>query len=139
MINVERGDEPKVLRRYGVRWRDHLLRLKADPTATKRQIKRAESKYNHPEVKAALQEMFASKCAYCEHATSVGAYGNIEHFRPKALYPELTFVWSNLLFSCAICNNAPHKHNQFPLDADEQPLLIDPTDPLDDPADLVDI
>jgi hypothetical protein len=43
-------------------------------------------------VKAQLQEMFANKCAYCEHATGVGYYGDIEHFRPKAVYPEYTFT-----------------------------------------------
>lgn len=52
MIKVARGVEPKVLRRNGIRWRDELLRLKADPGATKKQLRAAEGKYNHPEVKA---------------------------------------------------------------------------------------
>lgn len=135
MIKVARGAEPKVLRRNGIRWRDDLLRLKADPRATKKQIRGAEGKYNHPEVKAQLKEMFADKCAYCEHKTAVGYYGDIEHFRPKAVYPAHTFTWFNLLFSCAICNNASHKADSFPLDPDGNPLLIDPSDPADDPAD----
>lgn len=135
MIKVGRGAEPKTLRRNGLRWRADLLRLQADPQATPVQIRKAEGKYNHPEVKAALRAMFAEKCAYCEHAISVGYYGDIEHFRPKALFPDLTFSWTNLLFSCAICNNAAHKADYFPLAADGSPLLIDPTDPADDPAD----
>lgn len=135
MIKVGRGAEPKTLRRNGLRWRADLLGLRADPQATPIQIRKAEGKYNHPEVKAALRAMFAEKCAYCEHAISVGYYGDIEHFRPKALFPDQTFSWTNLLFSCAICNNAAHKADYFPLAADGSPLLIDPTDPADDPAD----
>ncbi|WP_129633802.1 HNH endonuclease [Candidatus Oscillochloris fontis] len=135
MIKVVRDAEPRVLRRNSTRWRDKLLRLRADPHATKKQIKAAESKYNHHEIKAQLKTMFADKCAYCEHKACVGHYGEIEHFRPKAVYPEYTFTWSNLLFSCAICNNASHKADHFPLDAAGNPLLIDPSAPTDDPSD----
>lgn len=134
MIKVVRTAEPMVLRRNGQNWRDTLLRLRADPATTKKQMHNAESKYNRAEVKNCLCEMCAGKCVYCEHATGVGYYGDIEHFRPKAVYPELTFTWTNLLFSCAICNNAGHKADHFPLDADGNPLLIDPSDPADDPA-----
>jgi uncharacterized protein (TIGR02646 family) len=134
VIKLVRGVEPRVLHRNGLRWRDDLLRLQADPAATKGQLRQAEGKYNHTEVKRCLQEMCVDKCAYCEHATGVGYYGDIEHFRPKAVFPEYTFTWANLLFSCAICNNAAHKADHFPLDPTGRPLLIDPSDPADDPA-----
>lgn len=40
-------------------------------------------------------------CPYCE--TSVGK--TIDHFRPKAIYPELTFVWANLIPACSDCQS----------------------------------
>ena len=42
------------------------------------------------------------RCGYCED--SVG--DEIEHIRPKNLYPERTFVWENYLLACGGCNRA---------------------------------
>ncbi|HEX5753211.1 MAG TPA: hypothetical protein VFZ09_43830 [Archangium sp.] len=40
------------------------------------------------------------RCMFCEDN---GAY-QIEHFRPKALYPKLVYAWANYLFACGQCN-----------------------------------
>ena len=42
----------------------------------------------------------ARRCGYCED--SVG--DEIEHIKPKDLYPEWTFVWENYLLACGQCN-----------------------------------
>ena len=42
----------------------------------------------------------ARRCGYCEDS----AESDIDHFRPKALYPDQVFVWENYLPSCASCN-----------------------------------
>lgn len=42
----------------------------------------------------------AQRCHYCEDS----AGDEIEHFRPKELYPELVFAWSNYLLACGQCN-----------------------------------
>ena len=42
----------------------------------------------------------ARRCGYCED--SVG--DEIEHIKPKDLYPERTFVWKNYLLACGQCN-----------------------------------
>ena len=42
----------------------------------------------------------ARRCGYCED--SVG--DEIEHIKPKDLYPERTFVWENYLLACGQCN-----------------------------------
>ena len=47
------------------------------------------------------------RCGYCED--SVG--DEIEHIRPKALFPEYTFAWENYLLACGKCNRA--KGNSF--------------------------
>lgn len=121
-----------------------------------------ESKvYGHSSVKKALKAAQHDKCAYCEANFAGNASGDVEHFRPKAfsqqskaaakLYPGyywLAYAWSNLLYTCELCNR-PVKRNLFPLRdsttrarrptddlSAEEPLLIDPAGP-DDPRDHI--
>jgi uncharacterized protein (TIGR02646 family) len=61
-------------------------------------------------------------CMYCE-----GNEGSsIDHFWPKADYPERSFVWENYLWACSVCNSNL-KRDAFPLGAGNAPMLIDPT------------
>jgi uncharacterized protein (TIGR02646 family) len=64
------------------------------------------------------------RCMYCGDAHG----SDIDHFWPKAPYPERMFRWPNMLLCCAECGRI--KGTQFPL-ADGQAILIDPT--VDDP------
>jgi uncharacterized protein (TIGR02646 family) len=77
------------------------------------------------EVASALDACFRSKCAYCE---SIAAQ-DIEHYYPKSTYPDRMFCWDNFLRGCKNCNN--FKRDQFPLTANNTPLLLDPC--ADDP------
>lgn len=133
MIRVQKTPEPSVLRNNATLWLSDLKKLESNLNSTQSAIKKAENKYNHPQVKDALIKMFHGKCAYCESKIRTVAYGDIEHFFPKSLYPDLTFIWKNLLLACSICNNATHKGTKFSLDDQENPLLIDPTDGITDP------
>jgi uncharacterized protein (TIGR02646 family) len=101
---------------------------------------------------AGKQQLFEDqtrKCAYCEKREEQANYLDAEHYRPKGHYWWLAWTWENLLFACAQCNRA-HKKDQFPLVDEtvrlvdeqappgaEQPLLIDPFDPLTDPRDHI--
>ena len=69
-----------------------------------------------------LQTMMGlrQRCVYC--LDSHGA--DIEHFRPKAIYPKRMYHWPNLLLCCTECGR--FKGNQFPMSG-RQALLIDPT------------
>jgi uncharacterized protein (TIGR02646 family) len=112
--------------------------------------------YGAPSVKAALRRAHHDKCAFCESKVTQVAYGDVEHFRPKSGYRQrssdplvqpgyywLAYDWSNLLFSCQLCNQR-HKGNLFPL-ADvrkrakfrdhhmsEEPLFVNPA--IEDPS-----
>lgn len=57
-----------------------------------------------------------SYCHYCCWSEA----GHIDHFRPKNLYPELTFAWSNFLHSCERCNTK-HKKDLFAIIVDGYP------------------
>jgi len=58
------------------------------------------------------------RCMFCSGSES----SDVEHFRPKSIFPTLALTWENLLWVCTICNRA--KANQFPPDLDK--LLINP-------------
>ena len=49
----------------------------------------------------------AQRCVYCED--SVG--DQVEHIKPKDLYPEEVFRWPNYVYACGACNS--RKNNKF--------------------------
>lgn len=49
----------------------------------------------------------ARRCCYCEDSVA----DEIEHIRPKDLYPERVFVWENYVYACGPCNGP--KNNKF--------------------------
>ena len=63
------------------------------------------------EVRTILRGMCSGveRCMYCEDAPA----NEVEHVRPKSLYPELAFRWENFLFACGPCNGP--KGNRFRL------------------------
>lgn len=66
-------------------------------------------------------------CMYCESSHGT----DIEHFFPKKQYPTKAFEWDNYLIACSYCNSNL-KRERFPLDPNNNPLLIDPSK--DDPS-----
>lgn len=89
-----------------------------------------QSNHAFRELRRLLGEMASGldRCMYCEDSEGT----DIEHFWPKATYPQRAFDWLNYLLACTRCNSN-FKRDQFPLDAAGAPLLLDPTaeDPLD--------
>ncbi len=153
MIHVRRSPCPKKLQKEGPVWLKDLRqaktdceRIKNDPNSTEkekaeaeRSFKAAQGKYNHSTIKRALQTMFnggvvskSTKCAYCETAIESPKGQDIEHFYPKAVYLDKTFDWDNLLIACVSCNEE-FKGDDFPVDPEGRPLLINPTS--EEPAD----
>lgn len=138
MIKVDRLPKPSVLERNEQKWLNNYLitcqNYDNNTTAdNKKKKKNAENKYNHSDIKDGLIRMFHDKCAYCESTITHIGYGHIEHFRPKSLFPQLCFEWTNLLLACEICNGTEFKGDNFPLEEDGG-LLINPVD--EDPASL---
>lgn len=60
-------------------------------------------------VRKSLSKMCAGaqRCVYCED--SVG--DEVEHIKPKDLYPEDVFCWENYVYACGPCNGG--KNNRF--------------------------
>ncbi|OLE52257.1 MAG: hypothetical protein AUG51_18960 [Acidobacteria bacterium 13_1_20CM_3_53_8] len=116
--------------------------------------------YGHKTVKEALINAQYDKCFLCESKITHIAFGDVEHFRPKAAYRQstsdplqkpgyywLAYEWSNLFLACQLCNQL-FKKNLFPLVNPsaratshkhkierEKPLFINPS--LDDPEEYI--
>ena len=67
----------------------------------------------------------AQRYGYCED--SVG--DEVEHIKPKDLYPERVFVWENYLLACGQCNGG--KNNRFSVISGDR--LMDVTRPRNHP------
>jgi uncharacterized protein (TIGR02646 family) len=57
------------------------------------------------------------RCMYCSGSESA----QVEHYRPKAVFPLSTFLWENFLWTCGICNQ--YKSNSFPAEDDGGPIV----------------
>ena len=70
----------------------------------------------------ALTIVFEKRCAYCEIRPLVkgGEKPSIDHFKPKSIYEELAFEWTNLFLACYQCQE--YKGNNYP---DIEPLKPD--------------
>jgi len=81
------------------------------------------------EAKEKLAKMSNDKCAYCEGGINASRAGQVEHFKPKALFPSLAYDWDNYFLACGGCNGA--KSDRWP-DSGEylRPDQGDPTSEL---------
>ena len=150
-VDRERRDPVGVLIRPGANWD---ARSEKATDSARRDAKDHEARadvYADDEVRAALEELFHGKCAYC--GSTAGATWDVEHFRPKGRVHErpdhpgyywLAYAWPNLYAACQPCNQrrrdkptwgnptegpAAGKVDQFPL-ADESMRAMKPGDDL---------
>lgn len=161
MIPIRKPSEPpSVLRDKGKALTAELCRL-AD-AGDLAAMKFDHTVYGAREVKRTLRAAQHDKCCFCESQITAVAFGDVEHFRPKASvrqsldeperkpgYYWLAYDWANLYLSCEQCNRR-HKQSLFPLQDDtarvrshrdarrvrtERPMFIDPG--REDPAQYV--
>ncbi|MBM4342134.1 MAG: HNH endonuclease [Deltaproteobacteria bacterium] len=62
--------------------------------------------------KAKMMDNAKGKCVYCESPAFADQFWQVEHFRPKSLFPTLAYAWGNYLPSCSLCNHS--KSNKWP-------------------------
>lgn len=67
-----------------------------------------------PEILGSLYAMHGKVCAYCQGTLTHSDRGDVEHYRPKAMYWWLAYSFTNYLLSCARCNRT-YKRSKFPL------------------------
>lgn len=83
----------------------------AQVAAAKSEFSRQNTKQNKTFqlVKKSLKKMCsgARRCVYCEDSCA----DEVEHIKPKDLYPEEVFVWGNYVYACGPCNGP--KNNRY--------------------------
>lgn len=67
--------------------------------------------YKYPENKKVLRQSTYGKCMYCETKITASEPGDVEHIKPKKLFPGLIYDWDNLGFACEICNRTYKNDN----------------------------
>lgn len=102
MIELEKGDEPEVLRKRADEWTRQLLELLENGESVPPHIWR---RYAHEDIKRQLKRDSWGKCIYCESRVEHVSFLHIEHIAPKSKFPRRTFVWRNLGLACSRCNN----------------------------------
>jgi len=120
MHSVKRVEEPDKLREKKAEWTQRYLELIESGSDSKDRYPRG--KYNHREIKAALKEMYGACCCYCEGNVDPTSSQQVEHYRPKSKFPDLTFEWSNLHYCCPKCNIS--KSDKW----DEENPILNPVD-----------
>jgi uncharacterized protein (TIGR02646 family) len=117
MIKLTKLPKPQVLEANADKWTKELMTYVNSGNKIPETVK---NRYNQTEVKETLKRETHCKCMYCESYISAVSPEHIEHYRPKALYPEKTFEWENLGLSCPWCNIK--KKDEF----DENCAVINP-------------
>lgn len=101
MIKLTKIAEPAVLAKNAATWTKDLMSYVNRGVKVPDEVK---NKYNQTEIKDTLKRETYGKCMYCEGYIGAVSYPHIEHFRPKAVYPDKTFEWANLGLGCQVCN-----------------------------------
>lgn len=122
---------------------DNISRFNGFSAIPKEIKDRMWKNYRDSAIKEALFQASFNKCAFCESKPGESGNIEIEHFRPKSLYPKLAFAWENLLPVCRKCNESKRSWDtgKEPIinPAEEDPevrltynhLEIEPIDPQD--------
>ena len=115
MIKLNRPDKPEILVENEADW---LAKLKAAiatygsySSIPKDEKVRLISHYRHQDIKKELFNSSSQKCAFCESKPSESGNIEVEHFKPKSLYPDFTFDWYNFLPCCRKCNGNKLDHD----------------------------
>lgn len=61
-------------------------------------------------------------CMYCDSNESA----EVEHFKPKAVFPERAFDWENFLWVCGLCNR--YQGDQYPPVTQNGAEILNPLD-----------
>jgi uncharacterized protein (TIGR02646 family) len=123
MQGCHRGPAPELLARYGREIGAEYARKRREDPKYRFQWPHRGGQKLHVIARAALAEMTAHRCSYCD-GYPLNATGNdeIDHFCPKSheAFYELVRAWENLFLICTSCNGA--KQDQW------EPALLRPDD-----------
>lgn len=142
MIRLADLDLPEPTANQLTAWQTAIDRLPAYPDKVEqaqRQFK-LRNKAMDPTFRTIREHLDAlcygeRRCTYCEDSCA----DEVEHVRPKALFPEQVFVWRNYVYACGSCNGL--KLNNYPrlIGAVERNLARRRSDPIVPPPPGIDL
>ena len=136
MRKIKKTPKPQVLIDHAKEWTTEYC---ACLNAGNKPSDTVANRYNHPEIKTALEKETHEKCAYCESKIKHISYGDIEHILPKNrdARPDLYVEWANLTLSCEQCNRSGKRTYYNPKLSLVNPYTDAPEDFLHDIGPLV--
>ncbi|MDM8558336.1 hypothetical protein [Candidatus Parabeggiatoa sp. HSG14] len=85
-------------REYAKKKKEYIEKKRKTPAKWNKKIKQWD------QLKCDLAKLTVDHCSFCDSYPLVAKHKQtVEHFRPRSIYPKLTFVWHNLFLSCEIC------------------------------------
>ncbi|MBZ5714434.1 hypothetical protein [Nannocystis pusilla] len=142
MIRLVALELPEVASNQLAAWQQAITALPTyqERVAQAREQFSARNKTGNPVFRAVRGQLAAMccgerRCAYCEDSCA----DEIEHVRPKALFPEEVFAWRNYIYACGPCNGI--KRDNFPrlVGGVVRNVARGPKDPIVEPPQGVDL
>ena len=122
MIKREKLTKPNILLINEEMWKNEL----ASYLARMHSMSNAPLRYRHQEIKNTLIKETDGKCIYCESKLLHNSFGDIEHIKPKAKFPQNNYDWDNLTLVCQVCNN--NKRDEYnDINPPINPYIDDPS------------
>jgi uncharacterized protein (TIGR02646 family) len=114
---IKRSDEPEHLiknkKKWTKPWVDYYHKKRDQEGKLIREKKPSDNHWTNDKIRKFLISDFKNNCGYCgcsrptprsapDEETS--PRGHVDHYKAKAIHPELTYEWSNYIWSCEACN-----------------------------------
>jgi uncharacterized protein (TIGR02646 family) len=114
---IKRSAEPDYLLKNKEKWTkpwiDFYLKKRDENGDIIREKKPSDDHWTKDKIRKILISDFKNNCGYCgcsrptprsSTKKETSPRGHVDHYRAKAIYPHLTYKWSNYIWSCESCN-----------------------------------
>lgn len=117
---IKRSACPKLLEdnqeQWTIPWIAHYSWQKDNSAPPVKPPKPTDNHWLKDEIRLLLIQDFHNNCGYCGEVIPTpqnrpASKGDVDHFLPKAVYPEKVYEWDNYIWSCKPCNE--HKQEFY--------------------------
>lgn len=118
MEKIERTHAPPWLKEKSIEWgNEWAQKYKKNKKSVFRW--RNNKKKGYKDLIKELSTITKAHCSYCDVQPMGRIPETIDHFRPKSIFPELAYEWSNLFLCCGNCQKRGEKFDEKLLKPDD--------------------